>query len=463
MIPRVLLERIHIDKNYARSVLANVPGLNDYQMIRPTNVNHIVNVSKSLVADKPRVFPYKVLKPVPRSVHISKELDNPSVPSTTTLTTTTTTVKTTTSQPSTLINILSQQIIRPVTTQSNTVRRQAPLINILSQQIIRPSQSQKTVANTVTTTENQSAVTTEQQIINNQINSTLKTTNAGVKVTSPSTTGQGSTILQFICKSSLPKFQQAFGKTHRNIQSATTTVETTNITVDAKKNITKTVPVNVQPIQGSVIYSRQVPVGQTISLIPPGGTTRQVFRIATSNAEQISLVKDSVIHSKMSALLAAALQARPKTLKGNKLTLVPTLVQNARIVKPVQLQIPPNVVRTTPHTNLSSTTLEQLREFDMVYKQVKERSSSTVPLETTNGPSENQEVTQQRISVTYVNQLQKYTQLSPVVVVSSYNNLQPAASPALSVTSQGSSSPCVTPAPTSTLPKIATKSSKGKL
>lgn len=58
--------------------------------------------------------------------------------------------------------------------------------------------------------------------------------------------------------------------------------------------------------------------------------------------------------------------------------------------------------------------------------------------------------------------MQKYTQLSPVVVVSSYNNLQPAASPALSVTSQGSSSPCVTPASTPTLPKIATKNSKGK-
>lgn len=316
-------------------------------------------------------------------------------------------------------------------------------------------------------------VLTTEQAVNSQINSIPKSTTTEVKTGTPVTSAQGGTILQFICKSSLPKFQQAFGKTvYQNSSEASTTttstVESPTVTIDGKKNITtKTVPVNVQPIQGSVIYSRQMPVGQTISLIPPGSTTRQVFRIATSNSDQISLVKDSVIHSKMSALLAAALQGRQKnseeqTSTEEKVTLTrPTLVQNARIVKPVQLQIPTNVVRA-PHSNLSSTTLEQLREFDMVYKQIKERSSSTTPAETSSTPPENQEVTQQRISVTYVNQLQKYTQLSPVVVVSSYSNLQPAASPALSVTSQGSSSPCVTPAPTPTLPKIATKSSKGK-
>ncbi|KAG5895065.1 hypothetical protein JTB14_021031 [Gonioctena quinquepunctata] len=315
-------------------------------------------------------------------------------------------------------------------------------------------------------------VTTEQTVIN-QANSVVKNTNPIVK-NSTAPTGQGGTILQFICKSSLPKFQQAFGKTvYQNNTEASesitaTTDSTGTISIDAKKSVAKAVPVNVQPIQGSVIYSRQVPVGQTISLIPPGGTTRQVFRIATSNPEQISLVKDSVIHSKMSALLAAALQGRPKTAEGEvqvnsddaKGTVTrPTLVQGARIVKPVQLQLQPNAARATPQTNLSSTTLEQLREFDMVYKQVKERSStSTSELPT----GENQEVAPQRISVTYVNQLPKYTQLSPVVVVTSYSSLQPAASPALSVTSQGSSSPCVTPASTPTLPKISSKTSKGK-
>ncbi|KAJ8923694.1 hypothetical protein NQ315_010275, partial [Exocentrus adspersus] len=433
-VPRVLLERISVDnKSYARSVLANVPGLNDYQMMRPTNVNHIVNVVQvsggrtaqtvpmQTTQTSTQVSPHIQRIGQPRVADQKPEHSNSNA-STTTLTSASTTAKTTTTQPpSTLINILSQQIIRPVAGQSNTIRRQTPLINILSQQIIRPSVPQKVTTNAVPISDN----------------------------------------------------DQAFGKSvyQNNTEVSTTptnTVESPITTSDNKKNITtKAVPVNVQPIQGSVIYSRQVPVGQTISLIPPGGTTRQVFRIATSNPDQISLVKDSVIHSKMSALLAAALQGRQKSSEeqpsgDDKITLTrPTLVQNARIVKPVQLQIPTNIVRA-PNSNLSSTTLEQLREFDMVYKQIKERSSSTTPAETSNSPPENQEVTQQRISVTYVNQLQKYAQLSPVVVVSSYSNLQPAASPALSVTSQGSSSPCVTPAPTPTLPKIATKSSKGK-
>lgn len=322
------------------------------------------------------------------------------------------------------------------------------------------------------------AVSTEQTILN----STLKTTNAVVKNTNTVPAGQGGTILQFICKSSLPKFQQAFGKTvyqssTESADSPTTTVEVANSAVtEVKKTVTtKTVPVNLQPIPGSVIYSRQLPAGQAISLLPPGtATTRQVFRIATSNAEQLGLVKDSVIHSKMSALLAAALQGRPKNADGEiilnsdeiKGTVVrPTLVQGARLVKPVQLQMATNVVRANPQQpNLSSTTLEQLREFDMVYKQIKERSTTSISETCTN--AEGQEGVPQRISVTYVNQLQKYTQLSPVVVVTSYSSLQPAASPALSVTSQGSSSPCVTPAstPTSTptLPKLATKNSKGK-
>ncbi|CAH1964406.1 unnamed protein product [Acanthoscelides obtectus] len=170
----------------------------------------------------------------------------------------------------------------------------------------------------------------------------------------------------------------------------------------------------------------------------------------------------------MSALLAAALQNRPKNTEteiqvqedGTKITLTrPAVVQNARIVKPVQLQLPTNVVRA-PQPNLSSTTLEQLREFDMVYKQIKERSSNTTPTEITS--EQTQEVTPQRISVTYVNQLPKYTQLSPVVVVSSYSHLQQAAtSPALSVTSQSSLSPSTTPTSTpSSAAKITTKTSK---
>lgn len=276
----------------------------------------------------------------------------------------------------------------------------------------------------------------------------------------------------------LPKFQQAFGKTaYQNSMdsNSSSAVSTDSVTPtssnEADKKVTKTASVNVQSIQGGVIYTRQMPVGQTINLIPPG--RGQVFRIATSNSEH------TVIHSKMSALLAAALQGKQKSSEpseadnsssdDNSVQRVavsrPTLVQSARIVKPV-LHIPSNATaKNAAQPNLSSTTLEQLREFDMVYKQVKERSSTNTATEGVAAQETNENP--QRISVTYLNQAQKFTQLSPVVVVSSYCNVQPAASPALSVTSQGSSSPCVTPAPTPTLPKVSssstsTKNSKGK-
>nr|XP_023013436.1 uncharacterized protein LOC111503376 isoform X2 [Leptinotarsa decemlineata] len=477
-------------KNLAKTLLANVPGLNDFRMMKPLNVDQIVNVVQ-VSGGRPtqnvpiqnsqtstQITPHIQRIGQPRISSDQKPEHSNSVTVTTNITTTTT-ARTTTSQPSTLINILSQQIIRPTSSQANTLRRQAPLINILSQQIIRPSSTAKTTNNTtvpVAETNQVKPVITSEPTVINPGNNAAKNSTSTVKNTNSISAGQGGTILQFICKSSLPKFQQAFGKTvYQNSaespESVAATTDTTANVTDIKNNVSKAVPVNVQPIQGSVIYSRQVPVGQTISLIPPGGTTRQVFRIATSNPDQISLVKDSVIHSKMSALLAAALQGRQKNAEGELQVNCdegkgapiarPALMQSARIVKPVQLHVQSNATRATPQTNLSSTTLEQLREFDMVYKQVTERSSTTTS-ETGSVTSENQEVTQQRISVTYVNQLQKYTPLSPVVVVPSYSNLQPAASPALSVTSQGSSSPSVTPASTPTLPKMSTKTSKGK-
>lgn len=246
----------------------------------------------------------------------------------------------------------------------------------------------------------------------------------------------------------LPKFQQAFGKSayQNNVDN----------NIDDKK-VPKTTSV-VQPIQGSVIYTRQMPVGQAINLIPPG--RGQVFRIATSNSDP------TVIHSKMSALLAAALQGKPKNTETTETETIViedsnspssrTLATTTQIAKPA-LNV--TTTRNNPQPNLSSTTLEQLREFDMVYKQVKERSSTNTGGETTTADTSDT----QRMNVTYVGQGQKFTQISPVVVVSSYScNLQPAASPALSVTSQGSSSPCVTPAATPSLPKVTSKNSKGK-
>ncbi|XP_060536869.1 uncharacterized protein LOC132708539 [Cylas formicarius] len=522
--PRVVLEKLALsDRNFARSVLKNVPGLNDYSHITPTNVNPIVNVVQ-ISGNRPpnattqntqtstQVTPHIQRVGQPRSVEPKPESSNENLtlPPNSTPTSALGTTKPTTSQSSTLINILSQQI-RP---GQNAVRtRPAPFINILSQQIITPGQSpqiiKKSVPNSITATcdtNNQNsavkAESTSEEIPHIQTpttntkptTTTPKTTTTTTQLsTSTTPTNQGGTILQFICKSSLPKFQQAFGRTVYQSQNvgpetaeapqipiaevSNTVAPVTSVapaTVEAKKvAATKAVPINVQPLQGNVIYRGQMPVGQTISLIPPGSTTRQLFRITGSTHEQISLVKETVIQNKMSALLAAALQGKPKVSEQNgevveeysatRITLCrPSGVPNARIVKPVQLQIPANVIRN-PQPNMSSTTLEQLREFDMVYKQVKERSSSSTQPESTNTNVESGDSPQQqRISFTYVNQVQKYTQLSPVVVVSSYSNLQPAVSPAICVTSQGSSSPSVSPASTSTLPKIASKTSKGK-
>ncbi|KAK9758472.1 hypothetical protein QE152_g475 [Popillia japonica] len=607
LVPRVVLNRLEIDipdyltkpdksmtddektdddpdenlksKERINSVLANVPGLNDTELIQPAPVDSIVQVVQIAGGrQSSAVNSTNTQTSTQVSPHIQRIGQPRDKPETTTENTNTvTTIKTSTTnskpvstQSPTLINILSQQIIRPG--QSNTSRQiPGPLINILSQQVIRPANTTTSSTKTTTSvssTEEQSnnnprIVPGEQQIIN-QIVSPVRSSGPPIKL--GTTSEPSSRIVQFICQSSdvklipmtsfapnrvvkvattqtitslspssspnydenftkliqtapksskaeqgaensetLPKFQQAFGKSvyQNNVDNAnaagnvSNNVVSNNIEVDKPKLVQQqqqqqqkninTTSVSVKPIQGGVIYTRQMPSGQTINLIPQ--TRGQVFRIATSNSEQISLVKDTVIHNKMSALLAAALQGRKtneevETSSDNNTTTQttatrvaiarPTLVQNARIVKPV-LQIPSNVIRNTPQTNLSSTTLEQLREFDMVYKQVKERSSTNPSSETTSSetsepspqpqqqPPTQPQPQQQRISVTYVNQGQKIN-CAPVVVVSTYNSIPPAASPALSVASQGSSSPCVTPAPTPTpvLPKVTPKSSKGK-
>lgn len=387
-------------------------------------------------------------------------------------------------------------------------------------------------------------------------------------------------------------------------------------------------PLGVQAIQGGVIYTRQVPVslavtaGQTINLISNANVAQagrnQVFRITSATGEQI---KDTVIRSKMSALLAAALQSgvpnrsiascavtgitttsttvttpspnaesstivysnqqeittstvEPEVCEvdsssndscntsatTSSTTSTSTLVTpmrialpmmqrtattaqgTTRIVRPV-LQIPGSMIQrgtgvrqqvvlasaqpvplTTstvtrtqaqPQTQtqsvsigenlvahnsmepmVSSTTLEQLREFDLVLEQVKERSTTTGGPPTPRPQGQNQVVIQSQleksatativnqsstssdlqevisnVNVSYINQSQLAQKVSPcaqVVVVTSYCNIQSAASPALSVTSQSSSSPCVTPAPSSsgsigkTVPKSTSKSPKSK-
>lgn len=152
MNPCVVLERLPLDTNYVRSILSNVPGLNDYEMIRPTNVDHIVNVVQISGGRSASTVPVQNTQTSTQiTPHIQRigqpRNDKPEHNSNSDVTTTTVTpastssTKPTTSQPSTLINILSQQIIRPG--QSNCIRnRSSPLINILSQQIIRPATTQ---------------------------------------------------------------------------------------------------------------------------------------------------------------------------------------------------------------------------------------------------------------------------------------------------------------------------------
>lgn len=160
--PCVLLKRLEVDKRDVKAVLANVPGLNDLELIRPGSTDRIVQVVQIAGGRQTsNVPPQNTQTSTQVSPHIQRvgqpRNDKPeqatetSVAASTSTSTTTTTSKPATSQPSTLINILSQQIIRPG--QSNCIRnRTSPLINILSQQIIRPATTVISPAKTTTST-----------------------------------------------------------------------------------------------------------------------------------------------------------------------------------------------------------------------------------------------------------------------------------------------------------------------
>lgn len=151
--PKVVLERLSvINNNYVRSVLANVPGLHDTELIRPANTNMVVNVvqmaggrsnstvpvvnaqtSTQITPHIQRIGQPRIEKPQ------GEQIDSSETMVTSTVTSVSSTVKPSTSQPSTLINILSQQVIRPGQSSNCVKTRPTPLINIVSHQIIRPS------------------------------------------------------------------------------------------------------------------------------------------------------------------------------------------------------------------------------------------------------------------------------------------------------------------------------------
>lgn len=169
MNPFVVLKRLELDnkdkKKVATSVLANVPGLNDLQMIRPSSVDRIVqvvqlpgsrcttNVPVQSTQTSTQVTPHiqRIGQP-----HTEKPISNDSdlIPASSSVTNT---VVSSTSESSALINILSQQLIQPTnsTNSSNIRPRASPMINILSQQVIKPAVSTvgSTSKNTQTTSD----------------------------------------------------------------------------------------------------------------------------------------------------------------------------------------------------------------------------------------------------------------------------------------------------------------------
>lgn len=164
LIPRVVLKRLDIDKLKTfsiNSLLNNVPGLHDTEMMRPSAVDNVVQVVQiaggrsSATVQTPNNQTSTQVTP-----HIQRigqpRIDKPesNTPDATTVTkssTTTTNAKPSSAQPSTLINILSQQIIRPGQS-ANTRPPRPPYINILSQQIIRPANSTTSSKHSTNTT-----------------------------------------------------------------------------------------------------------------------------------------------------------------------------------------------------------------------------------------------------------------------------------------------------------------------
>lgn len=281
---------------------------------------------------------------------------------------------------------------------------------------------------------------------------------------------------------------------------------TNNANVASSPNTNQTLTQLVQSVQNAspgVIYTHKIPV--TISTTNPS----QLNIIPTiSHANSIPAGRTPVVKLN---IIRATTPLRQQNITGaiQAVLTTPRLQQQ----QPQQQQSP--AVRTDSligspievPNQVSSTTLEQLREFESVLEQVKERSTiqpqsqqilptavtTTVQTQTStqqtqavkqqpqqqqqqvsvsalaqqllmptqqttnndfasNGNTVNfqQDVFSQKVSLAYVNQstgtgAAKTPNSTPVVVVTSY--CQPAASPALSVTSQSSSSPCVTPAP----------------
>lgn len=143
----------------AKSVLANVPGLNDTELIQPAPVDSIVQVVQIAGGrSNATVNSTNTQTSTQVSPHIQRIGQPRDKPETSETATNVTTIKSSTSnskpsstQSPTLINILSQQIIRPGQSTNSNRPLSGPLINILSQQVIRPANTTATPTKTTTT------------------------------------------------------------------------------------------------------------------------------------------------------------------------------------------------------------------------------------------------------------------------------------------------------------------------
>ena len=353
----------------------------------------------------------------------------------------------------------------------------------------------------------------------------------------------------------LPKFQHAFGKTIYTLSTDTTTVAASSTTetvtqptsIQKTINLSKAVQTSVPSTQANAGISIQSVAGVSNLQVSAG---RQILNIVQSSAasstnantptatQTLTQLVQSMQNASSGVIYTHKIPVTISTTNPSQLSIIPTIspanslsgnrtpVVKLNIIRagtPIRQQnitgtiqavlttprIPQSTVRPETLINtpidvpnqVSSTTLEQLREFESVLEQVKGRSTiqpehqSSSNTTTTTVQTQTSQTTQhtqarkplpqqasistlaqqllipsqtpnssefsngntvtfqpdsfsQKVSLAYVNQTcstPKVTNSTPVVVVTSY--CQPAASPALSVTSQSSSSPCVTPAP----------------
>ncbi|XP_063630060.1 uncharacterized protein LOC134801437 isoform X2 [Cydia splendana] len=238
-----------------------------------------------------------------------------------------------------------------------------------------------------------------------------------------------------------------------NISSPPLLIRKPVVTTQSQSNIVQQIkqtiaPMNIQTMHGGVIYTRQIPVniggGQTINLITvpstelinddssktqsqnnQGEIEPSIIKIvpqSQTSTNNDSSQEESNSHASGSNENAQTPQPQPvltqMRIKLPMLSKAPQMVPGARVVRPSFFQIQRNVIgganqpvyqqlvltaapplgqqtirlpsqasrpvkvpsenqSSSSESQMSSSTLEQLREFDMVLEQVKERSTST--------------------------------------------------------------------------------------